>query len=87
MIDRTDIIQVADSIGVSLTEKQIEAIIATYPAYAAACPDNWALIVEDMIYDITDVMNQIPFDDSEERRDFCNDPDDDVNLNIGEQIV
>ena len=53
MIDRADVIQVADSIGISLTDKQIDAILATYP-------DNWTLIVEDMIYDIKDVMKQIP---------------------------
>jgi hypothetical protein len=79
MIDRTDVIQVADSIGVSLTEKQIELIIANYPSYAAVSVDNWTLIVEDMIYDIDNTIENLPedmkeaFDDSEERRDFGND--------------
>jgi len=58
MIERDDVLQVADSIGVSLTDEQIELIIATYPSYAAVCSDNWTLIVEDMIYDIDEIKNQ-----------------------------
>jgi len=59
MIQKEDVIQVADSIGVSLTENQIDHIIAAYPSYAAACPDNWTLIVEDMIYDIDIITNAL----------------------------
>jgi len=35
MIDRTDVIEVADSLGISLTEEEITSIVNDYPAYAA----------------------------------------------------
>jgi hypothetical protein len=50
MIDRTDVIEVADSVGIFLTEDVITSIVNDYPAYAAGSNENWTYIVEDMIY-------------------------------------
>jgi Ca2+-binding EF-hand superfamily protein len=52
MIDKGDVIEVADSLGISLTEDEINLIVNDYPAYVAGSNENWTYIVEDMIYEI-----------------------------------
>jgi hypothetical protein len=52
MIDRTDVIEIANSLGISLTEDEINEIVQNYPAYAAGSNENWTYIIEDMIYEI-----------------------------------
>lgn len=53
MIERLDVIQVADSINVSLTESEVSDIIIMYPSEALNVPSaTWDLIVENIIYNI-----------------------------------
>lgn len=58
MIDRQDIIGIADSIGKQLTETQIDEALSLYPSEADQDPDaEWYLVVEKIVYDITDPVN------------------------------
>jgi hypothetical protein len=88
MITTKDIIDVADLIGVTLTEDEINWVLLSYEDAQRQDPSGtWNLVVEDLIYQAIEFRGKDEDDESEEtRRDFGND-DDDVNLSIGEQIV
>lgn len=60
-ITKEDVLQVATSIKIQLTEKEIDQILREYDAYAQGDPTaTWNLIVEDMIYHISIHNNDRP---------------------------
>lgn len=73
IIDRQSVIDIATSIDQTLTDEEILWVILSYEDAQRQDPTGtWNLVVEDLIYQIP----RIVFDDSEERRDFGNDPED-----------
>lgn len=53
MIEKEDVLQVANSIGKILTEEQIQEVISLYSSEEDEDPSaTWDLIVEKIIYDI-----------------------------------
>jgi len=99
MITKEDIIDVANSINVELTESEIYWILSYYKDAQEQDPSgNWNMVIENLIYQSVEFRDELGyeqtepgdddyFDDSEERRDFCNDPDDDTIINMGTEIV
>lgn len=52
-IDREDVLDIAESLNISLTEEQINKIILLYPHEEECDPTGtWELIVENCIYQI-----------------------------------
>ena len=48
---KKDVLQVAESIGITLTNEQVFEVIDEYPAWAENDPTGtWDIIVEDIIY-------------------------------------
>lgn len=88
MITREDILKVAESIHKNVSEADIAFILSEYPSWQKEDPTgNWNLVVENLIYYSTSTGTHDElgyeqteedevFDDSEERRDFGNDPED-----------
>lgn len=53
-ITKEDVLKVANSLKIQLTEKEIDQILREYDAHAQGDPmATWDIIVEDMIYHIT----------------------------------
>lgn len=53
-IEREDVIRVAESIGKTLTEEQIDQVLEEYPSWEEQDPTaTWNLIVEDLVYFVT----------------------------------
>jgi len=53
MIEREDVLQVANSLNIELTKEQINEVIMQYPSEAENDPSaTWDLIVENIIYNI-----------------------------------
>ena len=57
-IDKEDVIKVAESIHIELTEKEIEEVAERYPEGCANDPFcEWFLIVEQLVYEVFDNRN------------------------------
>lgn len=55
MIQKEDVLSVADSLGMQVTPEQIEKIIELYPDAEKQCPNEiWALIVEQLLIEVVD---------------------------------
>ena len=53
VIDREDVLSVATALKMTVTEEQIEEVIAIYPVEADLDPTGtWDLIVENILYSI-----------------------------------
>lgn len=77
MIGKIDIGQVAESIGVELSDTDMNWVLECYRDAQRQDPSGtWNLVVEDLIHQLVEMR-----DDSEERRDFGND-DEPENLTI-----
>jgi hypothetical protein len=115
MVTREDIIDVANSIGITLTEAEINWALLCYEDAQRQDPSGtWNLVVEDLIYQAVEFRKESgPFDQLGYEQtqpepgddDFDNprfgedastddcwfdqgiDDDENVNLNIGEQLV
>jgi hypothetical protein len=58
-IDKADVIKVAESIHIELTEKEIEDVVVRYPEGCANDPfSEWVLIVEQLVYDVFSNRNK-----------------------------
>lgn len=100
-VTKEDIINIATSVGITLTETEINWVLLCYEDAQRQDPSgSWNLVVEDLCHQAVEFRGESGphdqlgyeqthpepgdndyFDDSEERRDFGNDPDD-VNLNF-----
>ncbi len=57
-IDKADVIKVAESIHIELTEKEIEDVVVRYPEGCANDPCcEWFLIVEQLVYEVFNNRN------------------------------
>jgi hypothetical protein len=53
MITRLDVIEVANQIGKSLTESDIDEVLASYPSEQDNDPTaTWDLVIENCIYNV-----------------------------------
>ena len=86
-ITREDIIKVADDLGKYISEDEINYILRNYPGWQASHPmDCWEIVIEDMIYFLKSHPDAA-FEEDASTDDCHFDREDDVNLNIGEQLV
>jgi len=59
MICRQDVLDVAEGIGIELTEAEVDEILAQYPVEQDKEPNiGWELIIDNLIYDIDSIKNQ-----------------------------
>lgn len=79
MITRDDIINVADSVSITLTEKEIEWVLLCYEDAQRQDPSGtWNLVVEDLCYQAVEFrrkQEEADEESEETRRDFGNDDD------------
>ena len=55
MIEKEDVISVADSLGIQVNPEQIERIIELYPDAQKQCSNEiWTLVVEQLIIEVVD---------------------------------
>jgi hypothetical protein len=84
MISKADIFDVATSVGITLTEAEMDWVLLSYEDAQRQDPSGtWDLVVEDLCHQAEEFRkDEEAAEESEEtRRDFGND-DDDVNLNF-----
>jgi hypothetical protein len=101
-VTREDVISVATSVGITLTEDEIKWVLLCYEDAQRQDPSGtWNLVVEDLAYQAVEFRKKNPGDiyahdhprygedasTDDTWFDFENSRDDDVNLSIGEQIV
>jgi hypothetical protein len=80
MITRDDIINVATSVGITLTEKEIEWVLLCYEDAQRQDPSGtWNLVVEDLCHQAVEFrrkQEEADEESEETRRDFGNDDED-----------
>lgn len=51
MIEKEDVISVADSLSIQLSSEQIDEVLAAYPEAEKEYPNEiWSFVVEELIY-------------------------------------
>ena len=55
MISEQDVYQVANDLGIEITDDQVQQVLELYPAEQEQDPTaNWDLVVEEIIYNLKD---------------------------------
>lgn len=90
-VTKEDIIEVAKSLGITLTETELNWVLLCYEDAQRQDPSGtWNLVVEDLCQQAVEFrrkQEEADEESEETRRDFCNDPEDDIDINMGGQIV